>query len=70
MAVVDARVSYLEAKMEDVGKTLTLLRSDISVLNQNLRGDIAGVNKKLDAILFALLGGMLAIVATLITKLR
>lgn len=61
LEVVDAveeRVSYLEARMEDLSKLITLLHAEI-----------ASVNKKLDAILIAVIGGMSAIVATLIAKL-
>jgi chromosome segregation ATPase len=58
MPAVEERVSYLEARMEDLSKSITLLHAEI-----------ASVNKKLDAILIAVIGGMSAIVATLIAKL-
>ena len=58
MPAVEERVSYLEARMEDLSKSITLLHAEI-----------AAVNKKLDAILIAVIGGMSAIVAALIAKL-
>ena len=36
MAVVDERVSYLEAKMEDVGKNLVELKGAIAALDQKM----------------------------------
>lgn len=63
---VEERVAYLEAKMEDVGKTMTLLRSDIAALDKKLDERFMWMIGVEFGSLLAIVGGMFAIVATLL----
>ncbi len=80
MATTDERVSYLEAKMEDVGKALIEVKAAIASLDQKVdrRFDAIDlkfmeVNRRVDsvknlvfALLIAVVAGLFGIVARLV----
>ena len=79
MATTDERVSYLEAKMEDVGKALVEVKAAIAALDQKVdrRFDAVDlkfmeVNRRIDSVknlvfmmLVAVMAGLFGIVARL-----
>lgn len=66
MSTVEERVSYLEARMEDVGKSLDRIEGLIVTLDQKLDRRFDGVNRLLFTIFVAIIGGLLGIITKLI----
>ena len=66
MATVEERISYLEARMEDVGKSLDSIEGLIVTIDQKMDRRFDGVNRFLLTILVAIIGGLLGIITKVV----